>query len=154
MVGTDYFWQKIAAAAAKHVLAGNFDGPLSPLLLTVRLLAAQYNITRNTVIADLLEATFTGYAAISPPTFLGVYQLPSGAWVVQTDALQFLQTGTGILNTVYGWSLETSADAGQLLLAEMFPTPVQMNAANVAINLSIPIQFGDPATPLGTGELV
>lgn len=153
IVGSKYFWKKALEAAAKHVASGSFDGPLSPALCTVKLFKTNTNLDPDTVIGDLTEADFSGYAAVTPPVFLTKYQLPDGSWALQTDLIQFLQTAATITNTVFGWWLETSADGGQLLLAESFAEPQLMFAADQAIMLSIRVQMGDPDNKLGVGEL-
>lgn len=154
IVGTNYFWSKTLAAMADHTAAGNFDGPLSPTLLTLRLMSAPAVLSRNTVLTDLAEATFDGYAAVSPVVWLSTYQLATGAYVLQSQITQFLATGNVVLNTLYGWWIETSADSGKLLVAELFPAPIGEFGLGFSLNLTVPLQVGDPGNLLGVGEVV
>jgi hypothetical protein len=153
IVGTDYFWEKALAAASTKISSGAFAGPLAAADLTLRLFANNWPLNNKTTLADLIEATFDGYAAISPMVYLTEYQLPSFAWVLETQINQFLMTGSTTPNTIYGWSLETAHDSIQLLMCELFAAPIPMTAANQSINLALQVQMGDPANLLGMGRL-
>lgn len=92
----------------------------------------------GTKVADLTEATFTGYAAV-PVTGWDATQLDPATGlpiiVQQTPAIAgFPQTGTTIVNTIFGFWVELN---GHILLAERFDNPIQMDTTGKNINLTL-----------------
>ncbi len=89
--------------------------------------------TKGTVIADLTEATFTGYASITLTTWNGPYINASGNCVVLAGQKQFdTASPYTVGNNVYGYWVESST--GDLLLIGRFAdAPIPMAAAGNAL---------------------
>jgi hypothetical protein len=89
----------------------------------------------GSVFADFTEADFTGYTADTIVAWLAPSIDPiSGRFEIMTPGFsQFLQSGTTIINTVYGWYLEDGSS--HLLAAGTFDTPIQMDTTGKQIAL-------------------
>jgi hypothetical protein len=99
----------------------------------------QNNIVPNltTTLGDLTVADFTGYAPVTVTAWDATHLDPiTGEPVIEsTTPLVFTQTGTTIVNTIYGLYLEDGS--GNLLSAEKFDTPIQMDTTGKQINALI-----------------
>lgn len=117
---------------AKFALSyGSQKSRLSTMVGAIPLLAPKMALFKNNIVptevnvlADLIEADFTGYAQQNP-TFGAVVVDPTGVPVAPASA-QFTQTGTAITELVYGCFLLDST--GALVGAGAFPTPIAFNA--------------------------
>lgn len=95
----------------------------------------------DTVLADLTEADFTGYAEIvllndlDPQTCVGMIQgphtLPDGSFALYIDEQVFTASGTALPNTVYG--AYVTDDDGLLVAVKRFaePGPVGLATGDV-----------------------
>jgi hypothetical protein len=96
----------------------------------------------NTVLADLVaeEADFTGYADIALTVFGAPYLVPVGGAAVNSPAVQF-NTGdpTTVANTIGGAWIQTAG--GDLVLIDVFPTPIAMDAPGKAIPIQEILRF-------------
>jgi hypothetical protein len=99
---------------------------------TVHLFQNDFTPTPDTVIADLTEATFSGYAAVVDPGWGAAFLNDDGNAQRLLNNAQFTQTAATITNTVYGYYVTDAAGTG-LWWAERFATPVLMDAASRAI---------------------
>ena len=108
------------------------------LLETVALRLWTANILPGplTDMADLVEATFDGYAAAAAVTWNAVYLDALGNVVVSTACHQFVQSGIVVTNTVYGWALTTGAGPAVLRACERFAEPIEFNAVGRAVQTS------------------
>jgi hypothetical protein len=101
----------------------------------IRLYQNNYVPGPGTVLTDLTEADFDGYAQYSntvwnAPTLnaiTGRYDITSGG------APTFTQTGTVITNTVYGWYM---VDGSDLVAVERFDTPVEFDTNGKTLQLA------------------
>jgi hypothetical protein len=88
--------------------------------------------TKDTVLADLTEATFSGYAAIALATadFAAVTTVSDKAQLIANSFQTFAHNGGGTNNTIYGYYFVQS---GKILFCEKFDTPFTMDGATKAI---------------------
>lgn len=96
----------------------------------------------NTVLADLVaeEADFSGYALIALVAFGDAYLVPAGGAAVNSPAVQFnTDDPTTIQNTIGGAWIETAG--GDLVMIDVFPTPIAMDAPFKAIPIQEILRF-------------
>jgi len=95
----------------------------------VHLFKTNVNPSPNMVIADLVEADFTGYAASSAIVWGTPGYLPDGTAAVVGGGKTFTVGSTpSILNTIYGYYVTDSAGT-VLLFARKFDAAVVLSAA-------------------------
>lgn len=97
----------------------------------------------TTVLADLTEATFTGYAAVATGTWKPSGIDPDGNLSVQAPTLQFMATDTDVQETVYGAAI-TNTGKTELFAVEVFDQPIPMG-----VNLLNKVDF-DPRVVYGS----
>jgi hypothetical protein len=93
--------------------------------------------------ADLtaIEATFTGYAAVTYSTCGPVYIDPAGGVSFDTTVAVFIDTGPAIPNNIYGGWIEDAA--ANLLVAWQISVPYVMSQALDTMNVNLLInRFG------------
>jgi len=105
-------------------------------------------ISPATVVGDLTEADYTGYAAaVVDEDNWGISRVqPDGSIIrVQLVVFEFQPSGTTISNTVYGWYLTGSG--GFLVAAGNLPNPVLLDstASLLDIELALTMLAGAPA---------
>lgn len=101
---------------------------------TIKLFQNNYIPVAGTVIGDLTEATFSGYAAqaLAGGAVSGMLDA-SGRAVAQWNAVTFTKAGaTG--NTIYGYYVIDGS--GNLLWAERFDSSIAMNTDGAFIQLT------------------
>jgi len=98
-----------------------------------------FNPTKASVLADFNEASFVGYASISPAGFAAAFL--NGDGKAETDSAVLLWTFTAGSGTavVYGWMVIDQADA-EVLAFQKFLSPVVLTPGSP--NLSRVIQIG------------
>lgn len=116
--------------------AGQLDG------LKVMLFANNLDITPSTVYADLVPATFDGYAPQDNTWLPAALQESEEIARIQGETVEFAATGSTTPNIVYGWALVTSGGSPAIRLVKKLENPV--NIAGVGDGL-----FVDPYLPLG-----
>ena len=89
-------------------------------------------ITRQSTLADLTIATFTGYASVVGLTFSASYIDVDGSALALGSDNVFVATGSAIGNVIYGYYL-TDAAVANLLIAYALQTPVGIASAGQAI---------------------
>lgn len=102
---------------------------LSSMNQTLRLFSNNVTIDKNTVVAGLTEATFTGYVPI--PLARGSWVSPvtvaDRAVTTYTSTSSVFTATVGTSNTIYGYYV-TDDVTGTCLWAENFPAPLSMIA--------------------------
>lgn len=93
----------------------------------------------STVVGDITEADFTGYAAAAIANFLIAYLDPAGGASIQSGTIQFNCTGTAVPNTVLGFYLEDAA--GDLILIGTFDSPIAMTQVGDSIPVNVTLNF-------------
>lgn len=99
---------------------GTFDGMKTGLF--------QNNVvpSRDTLLADLTPADFTGYALNATAAYAAAGLDSDGTPIMATGVITFTAgSPITVSNTIYGYYIVDSAGTA-LLLAERFPTPVQV----------------------------
>lgn len=114
--------------------------PTSPAEGTVRLYQNNYTPSVASVLADFDEADFTGYAPVAiDDTALPVVRVDAVGNVYAVDPVvkSFAQTGTGTVNTVYGWFIYGGASGTRVSFAGRFASPIVFDHDGKAIELEI-----------------
>lgn len=78
---------------------------------TLHLFVNNIQVAADTVLGDLVEATFGGYAEEAGIAFGPAYLSPDGDARLTAPGTQFSYDGTGPQETVYGWYLTDSTGA-------------------------------------------
>lgn len=97
-------------------------------------------ISRERLLADLTEATYTGYARQAVGAWSGAYVSPSGLILVDGPALFFSPADAVTPNTILGWFMADALVAGNLLAIEQLDNPVPL--PNALTQLTIVARFG------------
>jgi len=79
-------------------------------------------------LADVVEATVDGYAAVDVDSFGAVSDVGGEVWQTQADEVTFTLDGSATSQTIYGYYVTDQGDA-QLFWAERFDTPFDVDAA-------------------------
>jgi len=96
----------------------------------------------NTTLAELVaeEADFSGYADIALAAFGAAYLVPAGGSAVNSPAVQFNTADpTVVQNTIGGAWIQTAG--GVLVLIDVFPAPIAMDAPGKAIPIQEILRF-------------
>lgn len=99
-------------------------------------------ITPATVMADLTECTFTGYAADAGQAFGTSYLDPAGVPSIAAPSVQFESTDGVVVETIYGWAL-TNVGKTALYYAEALPVPVPITAGSQGVIIQPTVRYGD-----------
>lgn len=89
---------------------------------------------RATPLDQFEEADFSGYAAGSAMTWQNSLTDPDGVSDIVGNVQQYVATGSGVTNTIYGAYI-VAADGTTLLCSARFPAPIQVNAAGLGVSL-------------------
>jgi len=110
----------------------------------VALFVTDTEITRNTVLADLVEANYTGYAREVVPAAepsISDNGVPEVVWQVG----EFRPTGTTVTNNIFAGALIGST--GLLLRTWRFdPAPMQMNSPLDVIQVTFRFRLGSDSS--------
>jgi hypothetical protein len=120
----------LLAILAELTATGNlYDGA------KLMLIKSDFVIQPETVLADLDEADFHGYARSAAITWSAPFVSPTNTPVVAGDLKSFVATATfANPNSIFGWAM---VDGGgtTLLVARHFETPVIITAAGQAVQV-------------------
>lgn len=108
-------------------------GPFTTM--TLRLYANPITLQRSTLLADLTEATFVGYAAAAGVTFSASYVDVDGSALALGADNVFICTSATTPNTIYGYYF-TDAGNTNLLIAYSFANPVPISAVGNAVAIA------------------
>lgn len=103
-------------------------------------------ITPTILIADLTQATYTGYARQAITPWTSAYLSSTGLIIIDGPGLHFVPTDAVTPNTIMGWFIASLAAGGILLAIEELATPVPLLTADST--LTIVPRYGHD--PLGT----
>lgn len=97
---------------------------------------------KDTELADLDVATFSGYAVSAAVVWGTPYLDANGVATVQAGSVQFTQSAITVTNTVYGWALVGDpAGTPYLICAERFDSPIAMLEVSDGIVVSPSFQL-------------
>jgi hypothetical protein len=133
-VPIDYFLKQLATGAVGTAL----DGVLKNAKLG--LFTNAVNLTQQTLLADLVEPTYTGYAR-QIVTWEPIYQQPDGSWTNQGGAL-FWQMGDDLTPTVVLGLFLVDSGGTHLLLAENLADPINLVSSANAFLASPQVTYG------------
>lgn len=94
----------------------------------------------NRVLADLTEATYTGYARQPVTSWTDAFDSALGLIMMVGDNRHFTPTDAVAPNTILGWFLATAVTGGTLLAIEPLASPAPL--ANADNTLTIEPVFG------------
>lgn len=107
---------------------------------TLRLYQNPATIDDDTVLVELTEANFGGYAPQNPNNFGGAaLQAPQLAFI-KNQTFTFTCDGTGAANTVYGAYVEHAT--GVLIAVLEFNAPLLVNTAGQTVVISLALFAG------------
>lgn len=131
----------MTVAAKKAVMnrAVAVGGPWAAL--TLHLYVNNVAPNEDTVVADLTQATFAGYAAVAALAFGTCYIDADGNFKLSAPSEQFTATGIGVLETVYGYYL-TDAAGTVLHGANLLDTPVPITQIGDGLIVQPDITYG------------
>lgn len=95
---------------------------------TVHLFKNDMTPTPTTVIGDLTEADYTGYAAQPVGAWGGAFVNAEGKAQVTAPSLQFQPSGSTVTNVCYGYYYRSAGGGTPLLGAVRFDEPVAMGS--------------------------
>lgn len=98
-------------------------------------------LTKNTILADLTEPTFTGYAISTAVTWSVPFNDPLNRTVVAGSSKNFICTGGTPDDTIYGYAIVDST-AMDLLFAERFDAPVPIAAVGDGLTVEPVLPYG------------
>lgn len=124
-------------------------GSLDPATVHVGLYTGIVGLpTSDRVLADLTEATFTGYARLPMTSWTDPYNAADGKVTISGAAKHFTPTDAVTPNTIQGWFIASALAGGVLLAIEPLDTPAPL--ANADNTLSILPRFSlDPNASFG-----
>lgn len=128
--------QAIAKASLDVLTAvgGSFHLP------TLHLYSTNVLVTPQTAIGDMVEPTFTGYAAVASIAFGAAVNAPNGAALSQAPSEQFVCSGGTPTDIIYGWYLTDSGNTS-LKLVVPFATPVAVGNIGDAVPVQPELYF-------------
>jgi hypothetical protein len=126
-----------------NVLGGGAGDPTD-----LKLFKNNVTVSPTTVIADLIEADFSGYADISitEASWGGFVTRPDGSAMIMNNTIRtWMPNAATIGNTIYGWYLVSSL--GALLMMGNLPAPAVMDTVlkYLSIELAMILPAGAPA---------
>lgn len=116
------------SAIAELIATGNLFAGTKVILYQNNIMLSDF-----TTLADLTEATFTGYARSAAITWGTPYVNPSQQATSTGASIQFSCTGTAVTQLVYGWALIIDSTVDVLMVAEAFAEPVSMDGVGAAV---------------------
>jgi hypothetical protein len=133
---TDALMNGLLADAIKSQASGAYAGILSGVKIMLFVNSVSNTSTRT--LADLTAATFDGYAASSPVTWLGPYKNDNGQQCIVASPELFQATDAVVPNVITGYGVFLSTT---LLAYETWPQVVNINNAldGVVVNLTLPL---------------
>lgn len=133
LVNTGKLWLGSLAMAGGHPALGSDT--------TLRLFKNNVTLVRGTVIGDLTQSTYSGYAAValSSPSDGGIdaNNWDTWSWALAT----FQQTGASSTETAYGYYVTDDADT-TLLWGENFTTPQVFTNSGDGFTITPTFSFG------------
>lgn len=114
----------------------------------VALFKNDYTPTIATVIGDLVEADYDGYAAVTNSGWL------PAAWATQGAAIQYMDTpavfqptGSVVTNVIYGWYFYKTGTPNVYIMGERFSSPIPMGDTGDQIVVQGVYGIADPGVP-------
>jgi hypothetical protein len=111
-------------------------------IFTCHLYTNNVSWAQGIVLANVVEANFSGYAAVAMSGFATPTISGSGAGQSLASLIQFIVASGGVSNLVYGYYITFDPGTGPLLVfGEAFPTaPIPMANIGDEIDLSLTLQ--------------
>jgi hypothetical protein len=150
MIATSYFKQQILADLVESVTAGDYGGVLVPANVSVGLITGTPVVTQDTVLGDLTQPTFGGYAVTALTSWGVTRRDGAGNYSKLGNSIAFNCTGTPHSDIVTGAILlDNTTTPDTLLGVQFFDTPVNITQIGNGLNYSPEVAL---AFNLTTGE--
>lgn len=108
--------------------------PGALLSSTLHLFQNDITPTVNTLLADLDEADFTGYAPLDPIVWDSAFITPEGLYKLVGESTLFEMTATTVINTIYGWYVTRElATVDFLVVAKRFDAPIEVTVTGAGV---------------------
>lgn len=135
-------------SAQRAILATEIDTGGNLDSLSVMLYKNNLAPDQDTVLADLEECDFGGYARVTALAFGTPHNGPTGAAETVGAEASFVATSGTTPNTVYGWGLVKEGTPDVLIAAEAFADPVNIVKTGDGIAVIPVVRFGMEGTGL------
>lgn len=113
----------------------------------VKLFSNNITFTKDTLLADLVECAFTGYAAVDVTSFLATLLDDDGIPYVVSPTLRFASTGSTVVETAYGWYIVEQGTPPVLLkCGGNFAVPVPFSEAGQGVDFVVKVGQVLPVT--------
>lgn len=107
-----------------------------------------YTPTPLTVFADVIEADYTGYAAVTNSGWLAAFWASQGAAAQYMDTPALFQpTGTTVTNIIHGWFYYKTGTPNEYVMGERFDAPKSMLSPVDQIIVQGVYGIADPGLP-------
>lgn len=126
--------QNLAQLTTMVTTGGDFFEP------TLRLYANPLTPSRETTLADITTATFSGYAPKTTMGWLSPYTDVDGSAICYGESHSFVANAATVGNTIYGCYLTDAAGTG-LLAIWAFADPVGIAAAGDGVTVDVPLRY-------------
>lgn len=146
-VPTDYFFEQALLELSENSPSSPFIGVLAGAYIGLGV-APTPGLSRGTVLSQITEANFPGYAR-QPLTWRLPYFGTNGLWNLEAGCVHWQPTGSLAGNLCTLSFIVTAISGGQLLMASIF-TPPGEDLSNVQDALTVVARFGmDPLANWG-----
>jgi hypothetical protein len=112
----------MAGAEKAHVASGAYSGPLYQPYLGLYT-AISPSASPDSVMANITEASFTGYARLQNTTWSGPSYAAAGLAEILTQLLEWTPTDGAVPQNIAGVFWADALTAGNLLGVDPFPSP-------------------------------
>jgi hypothetical protein len=121
------------AMITEQIASGNWlDG------VVFRLFQNDINPTQGTVLSQLVEANFDGYAPVGPVAWGQAWTDAAGNGVTSGSTVGFFCSGTDTPNTIFGYFVTHGPTASETLKwVERFDNPLPMQGPGNAVTLPV-----------------
>lgn len=117
------------------------DELVAAVTLKIMLFQNDATITDATVLADLTECDFDGYANQDLTFPSPAFQNPDNKGEIDPDRATFTKTSGATTNVVYGYAVYF--DGGELFAVEKFLAPISMNSNGQSISIDLYMTASD-----------
>lgn len=109
---------------------------------TLILYQNNHSPSKETVIGDLTECNFTGYAAVAAVAFGAAHIDTDGKVKMKAPSETFVASGAAVGNSVFGWAI-TNAAKTALYVAQAFDTEYVISETGQGITVQPEVVFPD-----------
>lgn len=150
---TSYLMNLLSTQITGHAGSGGYSGGLYNG--TLILFTNQIAPTPYTIVANLTEATYSGYARQTAITWGSPILQPDGTYTQLSQLTTWLAAAMSnfVANNIWGWALIDTSASPNLLMIEVFAQPVPIASPGDGFGLVIEYNF-TPVNPNSFGTVL